>query len=170
MSEILILSDKDELNKNKTNDSSFNLKGIHATKNSIIDLNASSKKHLFQETSVIAESEFGLPSKVCFKTLSDREKLGNTGLGNGIAIPHGIFDGIKNSYAIFLRLHKPINFDSVDGIPVDLVFTLLAPRNNNSAHLKDLSKISRYLNIEETRKKLRGAGNADALLAILVKK
>ncbi len=169
MSELVVLSDNKNLNDKKVKIKSVSSSPkIFITRNSILDLKARSKKHALQEASNIAEKEYNLNSKKCIETLIEREKLGSTGLGNGIAIPHGKFLDLDEIYAIFIRLSDPINFESVDGMPVDLIFTLLAPVDQNSNHLKALSQITRYFGAEEVRKNIRGADNIDALAAILM--
>ena len=141
---------------------------IFISKNSIVDFKARSKKHALQEASNIAEKEYSLSSKKCIDTLMERERLGSTGLGNGIAIPHGKYIDLNAIYAIFMRLSAPIDFESVDSMPVDLIFVLLAPINQGSDHLKVLSEITRYFGIKEVRKNISGADNIDAVAAILM--
>lgn len=100
--------------------------------------------------------------------LAEREQLGSTGLGRGVAIPHGKIEGLSRVVGVLARLETPVDFDAVDGHPVDLVFLLLAPANATAAHLKALSKVSRLLRDEEAREALRGARTAEALFAIAV--
>ena len=164
MSGLVFLSNNKKTRVNPLNSS----QKIFISKNSIIDFNARSKKHALQEASNIAEREYNLNSKKCVEILIEREKLGSTGLGNGIAIPHGKYVELDVIYAIFLRLNNPINFESVDGMPVDLIFVLLAPMNKGSDHLKVLSQITRYFGTKEVRKNIRGADNVDAVAAILM--
>ena len=168
MSKFLIISD---IKSYKDNENSINEVQISPTvmiaKHAVVDYKAQSKKQALREASNIAEKEYGLSSKVCFESLLEREKLGSTGLGNGIAIPHGKFEDINKLYAVFLRLNKPINYEAVDGMPVDLVFTLLAPSNQNSTNLKALSHVTRFLGETEVRNRIRGASSIDAIIALL---
>ena len=101
------------------------------------------------------------------ETLMKREKLGSTGIGQGIAIPHGKLPSISRVYGLFARLAQPVDFDSVDGQPVDLVFVLLAPEDAGADHLKALAKISRLLRDPAVVAKLRGTDDAQGLYAIL---
>ena len=106
-------------------------------------------------------------SKHIFETLLKREKLGSTGIGQGIAIPHGKLPSISRVYGLFARLATPVDFDSVDGQPVDLVFVLLAPEHAGADHLKALARISRLLRDSSVVAKLRGTEDAEGLYAIL---
>ena len=102
-----------------------------------------------------------------FETLLKREKLGSTGIGQGIAIPHGKVPSISRVYGLFARLAAPVDFELVDGQPVDLVFVLLAPEHAGADHLKALAKISRLLRDSAVVAKLRGTDDAEGLYAIL---
>ena len=102
-----------------------------------------------------------------FEALSDREALGSTGLGNGIAIPHGKLGGLSGVTAVFARLDEPIDFEAVDDQPVDLLMMLLAPVGAGADHLKALARVARLLRNENTVEALRRASNAEALYAIL---
>ena len=128
---------------------------------------AQSKKHLLQEMSQALGTVVGVDHRIIFETLLTREKLGSTGLGQGIAIPHGRLPSIGKVYGLFAKLAAPIDFDSVDGEPVDLVFVLLSPDHAGADHLKALAKISRLLRASSTLAKLRGAATAEGLYAIL---
>ena len=109
----------------------------------------------------------GESADAIFAAVNDREELGSTGLGNGIAIPHGKLPSISRVYGLFARLAQPVDFDSVDGQPVDLVFVLLAPEDAGADHLKALAKISRLLRDPAMVAKLRGTDDAQGLYAIL---
>ena len=98
--------------------------------------------------------------------LLEREKLGSTGIGRGVAIPHGKIEGLSEITALFVKLDTPVEFDSIDDVPVDLVFLLLAPVEATAAHLKALAKVTRLFRDEDVRDALRGADNAEALYAI----
>ncbi len=131
-------------------------------------LTASSKKQALQELSKTAAALTGMNERSIFDTLLERERLGTTGVGNGIAIPHGKPVGLDRLYGVFARLDKPIDFDSVDEQPVDLIFLLLAPESAGADHLKALARISRLLRNPAICEKLRGSDSRDALFALLV--
>jgi PTS system nitrogen regulatory IIA component len=133
----------------------------------IPDLKATSKKRALQEIARIASLTVGLHERAVFEVLLERERLGSTGVGNGVAIPHGKLPGLKRLYGFFARLATPIDFEAVDDQPVDLVFLLLAPETAGADHLKALARISRLLRDKETCEKLRGSDTADALYALL---
>jgi nitrogen PTS system EIIA component len=128
---------------------------------------AQSKKQLLQELSQAMAALVAVDQRVIFETLHRREKLGSTGLGQGIAIPHGRLPSINRVYGLFARLSQPVDFDSVDGNPVDLVFVLLAPDHAGADHLTALARISRLLREPATLAKLRGTDTAEGLYAIL---
>jgi PTS system nitrogen regulatory IIA component len=130
-------------------------------------LRAASKKQLLQELSTAAAKLAGLESRRIFETLLQREKLGSTGLGQGIAIPHGKFAELDRVRGVFARLVQPVDFDSVDEQPVDLVFLLLAPESAGADYLKALARISRLLRDPSLVGKLRGTDSAAALYAVL---
>jgi PTS system nitrogen regulatory IIA component len=131
------------------------------------DLRTTSKKQILQELARIAAATVGLHEKAVFEVLLERERLGSTGVGNGVAIPHGKLPGLKRLYGFFARLASPIDFEAVDDQPVDLVFLLLAPETAGADHLKALARISRLLRDKETCEKLRGSDSGDALYALL---
>ncbi len=133
----------------------------------IAALKARSKKQLLQELAQQAERICSLGSRQIFETLLQREKLGSTGLGQGIAIPHGKFGELDRVHGLFARLDQPVDFESVDAEPVDLVFLLLAPESAGADHLKALARISRLLRDATLVEKLRGTDNAAGLYAIL---
>ena len=138
------------------------------TPDSIIPkLHATSKKQSLQELAKHATTMTGLNERLIFDVLLERERLGTTGVGNGIAIPHGKLSGIEQLYGMFARLETPIDFDSIDEQPVDLIFMLLAPENAGADHLKALARVSRLLRDQAMCEKLRGADQADALYALL---
>jgi PTS system nitrogen regulatory IIA component len=109
----------------------------------------------------------GLPEREIFDTVLRREKLGSTGVGNGIAIPHGKIPGVRRITGVFARLEQPVDFDSLDDQPVDLVFLLLAPEGAGADHLKALSRIARVLRDGDTVAKIRGTSEAAAIHAFL---
>jgi nitrogen PTS system EIIA component len=130
-------------------------------------LKAKTKKQLLQELASRAGRLTGLPERGIFDVLLQRERLGSTGLGQGVAIPHGKIAGLKGIVGIFARLAEPIDFDAVDGEPVDIVFLLLAPEGAGADHLKALARISRLLRAGSAVEKLRVSKDAAALYAVL---
>lgn len=130
-------------------------------------LRVTSKKQALQELARVAAETVGLHEKAVFEVLLERERLGSTGVGYGVAIPHGKLPGLKRLYGFFARLASPIDFEAVDDQPVDLVFLLLAPETAGADHLKALARISRLLRDREICEKLRGSDSADALYALL---
>jgi len=133
----------------------------------VANLKAGSKKQALQELSQQAAALTGLHERVIFDVLLQREKLGTTGIGRGIAIPHGKMQDLERLHGIFARLPKPIDFDAIDEQPVDLIFLLLAPETAGADHLKALARISRLLRDDTICAKLRGADNPEALFALL---
>lgn len=134
----------------------------------IANLKATSKKQALQELARRAADLTGQTEKAIFKRLTDREKLGTTGVGNGIAIPHGKLPTLDRIYGIFARLDHPIDFEAIDDRPVDLIFLLLAPEGAGADHLKALARVSRLLRDKSACEKLRGTDDAEALYALLV--
>lgn len=130
-------------------------------------LKANSKKQLLQLLAERAAVVTGLPEREVFDTILQRERLGSTGVGNGIAIPHGKLPGIKEITGVFARLENPVDFESLDDQPVDLVFLLLAPEGAGADHLKALSRIARVLRDNETTAKIRGTRDAAAIHTFL---
>ena len=133
----------------------------------IADLKVTSKKQALQELSRRGAKLIEAKERDIFDILLEREKLGTTGVGNGIAIPHGKLPAIDRLHGLFARLEKPVDFDSIDERPVDLIFLLLAPEAAGTDHLKALAKVSRLLRDISVCDKLRGSDNADALYALL---
>ena len=133
----------------------------------LANVKAQDKKQLLLELSQAMASRVAIDHRVIFETLLKREKLGSTGIGQGIAIPHGKVPTLNRVYGLFARLATPIDFESVDGQPVDLVFVLLAPDHAGADHLKALAKISRLLRDPVMVQKLRGTESAESLYAIL---
>lgn len=131
------------------------------------DLKAGSKKQALQELSTVAAALTDLHERMVFEVLLERERLGSTGVGAGVAIPHGKLAGLDHLTAVFARLHEPIEFEAIDERPVDLIFLLLAPESAGADHLKALARISRLLRDDGICERLRGADGADALYAVL---
>ncbi len=130
-------------------------------------LRVTGKKQALQEIARKAAGISGQPERAVFDVLMERERLGTTGVGNGIAIPHGKLETIDRLYGVFARLESPIDFQAIDDQPVDLIFLLLAPETAGADHLKALAKISRLLRDTSTCDKLRGTNTIDGLYAIL---
>jgi PTS system nitrogen regulatory IIA component len=126
-----------------------------------------SKKRLFHDLGELAEASYGLDQAAVVDALIDREGLGPTGVGHGIALPHARLAGVERVVGLFLRLEKPLNFDAVDRQPVDLVFALLAPEHAGVEHLKALALVSRTLRDDALRGKLRANKSAGTLHTIL---
>ncbi|MFM2098630.1 MAG: hypothetical protein RLZZ366_169 [Pseudomonadota bacterium] len=124
------------------------------------------KKALFQHFGAVAAREYGLDSGDVTERLTERERLGSTGFGNGIAIPHGKIAGLNHIVAMFAKLVQPIEFQAIDDLPVDLVFCLLSPPDAGADHLKALAQVSRWLRDASFVAKLRGAGSDDAVFAL----
>jgi len=133
----------------------------------IPQLKVSSKKQALQELAACAAKATAIQERDIFDVLIERERLGTTGVGNGVAIPHGKLTELKKLYGFFARLDTPINFDSIDDRPVDLIFLLLAPEEAGADHLKALAKVSRILRDEKMCEKLRGSHSPDAIFAML---
>ena len=127
---------------------------------------APNKKTLFQALGTMAERIHGVDSALVVERLTERERLGSTGFGGGIAIPHGKIDGLTHVVGLFARLAQPVDFSSIDDEPVDLVFMLLSPTDAGAAHLKALAQVSRVLRDKAFVAKLRGAATDDALYAL----
>ncbi|PQM58094.1 MAG: PTS lactose transporter subunit IIC [Rhodobacteraceae bacterium] len=138
------------------------------TQGRVISLTSvSSKKRLFQEIANGLTSSCGLNTETIFNALQDREQLGPTGMGNGIAIPHAKVDGIKIIHGLFIRLEKPVDFEAMDKKKVDLIFGIVAPRSSSVDHLKALAKVSRLLRDKNICSKLRSTEDKSALFSIL---
>lgn len=131
------------------------------------NLKATSKKQILQELGKIAKEKINKPGYEIANVLMERERLGSTGVGHGVAIPHGRFPGLNQIFGVFAKLEKPVGYDALDDQPVDLVFLLLAPEEAGADHLKALAKVSRILRDKATCEKLRGTNSGDAIFAIL---
>jgi PTS system nitrogen regulatory IIA component len=138
------------------------------TPHSIVpNLRVANKKQLLQELARRAAPLSGLAERTILDSLTERERLGSTGIGGGTAVPHGRLPNLPRIVGLFTRLEKPIAFEAVDDQPVDLVFLLLTPDNAGADHLKALARISRLLRDRPMCAKLRGTDQADALYALL---
>lgn len=135
--------------------------------NIVLDLDVTSKKRVFEHAGLLFENHQGIARSTVFDSLFAREKLGSTGLGLGIAIPHGRIKGLKEATGALLRLRTPVPFDSPDGKPVSLLFVLLVPEHANEQHLQILSELAERFSDRNCREALAKAESAEAVLEIL---
>ncbi len=133
----------------------------------IVNLKVASKKQAFQELAKAVADITSLDARVVFDAILERERLGSTGVGHGVAIPHARLAGLKEITGVFARLAQPIDFDAVDERPADLIFMLLAPLGAGADHLKALARVSRAFRREDLRDRLRSAPSVDAVKALL---
>ena len=134
------------------------------------NLKVTSKKQALQELSKRVAKNYDLAEREVFEVLLEREKLGSTGVGNGIAIPHGKMEDLDRPSGYFARLERPVDFEAIDERPVDLIFLLLAPEASGAEHLKALARVSRLMRNKSICKKLRGSNSAEALYSLLTDK
>jgi len=139
-----------------------------APRSVIAQLRAANKRQALQELARRAAALTGVAERTVYDVLTERERLGTTGIGMGTAIPHGRIPGLDALCGIFARLERPIPFEAIDDQPVDLIFALLAPEHAGADHLKALALVSRLLRDRAVCEKLRGTDNADALYALLI--
>ena len=130
-------------------------------------LKVNTKKQVLHELAARAAMLSGQSERAIFDVLMQREKLGSTAVGNGIAIPHGKMPHLTRLFGLFARLDRPVDFEALDGQPVDLIFLLLAPEGAGADHLKALARVARLLRDPEAARKLRNSRDADALYALL---
>lgn len=128
---------------------------------------ANSKKRLLQEICDQANTVYGLESSTLLSSLLEREALGSTGVGRGVAIPHARIEGLDRVYGLFTRLERPVDFESLDKQSTDLIFTILAPTTEGAEHLKALALVSRTFRSEDICAKLRANNEAKTLYSIL---
>ena len=133
----------------------------------LVGLKSSSKKHILEELSNLAEKELNISSRDILESLIKREKLGSTAVGNGIAIPHATDVSIEKPKGFVAILSSGLDFNANDDQPVDIIFLLLAPSNNGSEHLQALASVSRLLRNSELISKLRGCKNTESALAVI---
>src|SRR5919205_713835 len=131
-------------------------------------LSGGNKRALLQQLAQIASQRLNLDGGEILSSVSERERLGSTGFGQGVAIPHGKIEGLNRIYGLFARLGEPVDYKAIDGAPVDLVFLLLSPPDAGAEHLKALAAISRITRHGPTLDKMRGARSRDALAAVLM--
>jgi len=130
-------------------------------------LKVNGKKQAIQELAARAAELTGQSERAILEILLQREKLGSTGVGNGVAIPHGKLTKLGRLFGLFARLERPIDFEALDSQPVDLIFLLLAPEAAGADHLKALARVARLLRDPEITRKLRESRDANALYAVL---
>lgn len=134
--------------------------------NIVVDLEASSKKRVFEQAGLLFENNQGIARSTVFDSLFARERLGSTGLGQGIAIPHGRIKGLKDAVGGFFRLSDPVQFDAPDGKPVSLLFVLLVPEQANEHHLQLLSELAQMFSDPGFREGLSSADGPDEIHAL----
>ena len=133
-----------------------------------IDLAVNNKRQLINQLAQIAGARLSLDPALIADAIVERERLGSTGFGAGVAIPHGKLNGLDRIYAVLARLSTPIDYKAIDGGKVDLVFLLLSPPDTGAEHLKALAAVSRLARNAATVEKLRGARSRDALAAVVL--
>jgi PTS system nitrogen regulatory IIA component len=133
-------------------------------------LRVHTKKQLLQELAARAAQLSGIPERRIFESLLERERLGSTGMGQGIAIPHARIAGLTRILGVFVRLESPIPYEAIDGQTVDLVFLLLTPEEAGADHLKALATVSRLLRSQTACEKLRAANKPEVLYALLTER
>ena len=126
------------------------------------------KRSLLQQLTHLAGQRLGVDPAALLTSVIERERLGSTGFGQGVAIPHGKVEGLQRIYGLFARLSEPVDYKAIDGAPVDLVFLLLSPVDAGAEHLKALAAISRVIRHASILDKMRGARSRDALAAVLI--
>lgn len=131
-------------------------------------LSGGNKRSLLQQLSQLAAQRIGAEPAAVLASLNEREQLGSTGFGQGVAIPHGKIEGLSRIYCLFARLSEPLDYKAIDGRPVDLIFLLLSPPDAGAEHLKALAAISRITRHAPTLEKMRGARSRDALTAVIL--
>lgn len=130
-------------------------------------LKPTSKKHLLQEIAQRAADVYGFDARTTAERLMERERLGSTGMGGGVAIPHARIEGIETIRAVFARMEKGVDFDAADDAPVDLAFALFAPADSGANHLRALARVSRLLRDAAVLSRLRATDDPSALYAVL---
>ena len=133
-----------------------------------VGLSVGNKRQLVTMLGQTAGAHLGLDPAAIVVSVLERERLGSTGFGNGVAIPHGKIDGLKSIYAMLVRLAEPLDYKAIDGAPVDLIFLMLSPPDAGAQHLKALASVSRTIRNGTTLEKMRGARSRDALAAVLM--
>ena len=135
--------------------------------NILLDLDVSSKKRVFEHAGLVFENNHNIARTQVFDSLFAREKLGSTGLGQGVAIPHGRIKGLKEAVGAMIRTREPILFDAPDGLPVNLIFVLLVPERATDLHLQILSELAQMFSDKTFRNQLLGAASAEAMRGLI---
>ena len=143
------------------------LSEIMSEKSIFLGLKSNSKRQLLQDMASKAAEITGINERTIFDTVLERENLGSTGFGEGTALPHGRFEGLDKVYGFFAKLSSPVDFEAIDGKPVDLVFMLLSPEDNGADHLTALAQASRLLKDETIRSKLRQMNSSQEIKALI---
>lgn len=145
----------------------MNISDMMTEKSILSGLKSNSKREFLQDLAAAASEITGLDKRTIFDTFLERENLGSTGFGGGTALPHGRFEGLDKVYALFAKPSAPLDFDAIDGKPVDLVFALLSPEGNGADHLTALAKLSRLLKDETICAKLRQINRPVEIYALI---
>jgi len=147
----------------------MSFEGLFCADAILLDVHATSLKQLFQDVAMCLADKTGLTldARDIVNAALERERLGSTGVGSGVAVPHARIDGIDKVMMVFARLETPLDFNSVDDRPVDLVVFIVAPLNSGSAHLRALAKASRLLRSQDMRQRLRAAPTKEAVFALI---
>ena len=132
-------------------------------------VNAGSKRQALSMVAELAARSLGFKATEVLSRLMERERLGSTGVGHGVAVPHATLPGLDRMHGVFVRLETPVDFGALDQQPVDLIFALLAPADHPAEHLRALAKVSRALRQADLREQLRQAHGADAIRALMVR-
>jgi len=130
-------------------------------------VSVNSKRQALQTVADMAARQLNLDAGEILQALLERERTSSTGVGHGVAVPHAALKGLDRMYGIFIHLDTPVDYDSIDDMPVDLIFALFAPAGAGSEHLRALAKVSRLLRQKELREQLRRIDNSDAIYALL---
>ncbi len=133
------------------------------------NVGVNSKRQALQVVADIAARQLGLEADDILQALLEREKLGSTGVGMGVAVPHAALPGLDRMHGVFIRLENPVDYESIDDMPVDLIFALLAPEDAGTEHLRALAKVSRVLRQKDLREQLRVIENNDAIYSLLTR-
>ncbi len=145
----------------------YDIESFLAPENVLVGVQAGCKRSVLKQMAAHAAKTLGIDDKGLLDALLEREQLGSTGIGRGVAVPHGRTD-LRELRGILARLDTPVDFEAVDDHPVDLVFMLLAPHQADGEHLKALSRVARLLRSEQVQRAMRGASTAEALHAIAI--
>ena len=135
----------------------------------LTEIAADSKRHLLEQIATFVAEREGLDKNAVFEAVLERENLGSTGYGNGVAFPHARLEGLKNVVAVFARLKNPIDYDALDGNPVDMVAFMISPENSGDDHLRTLAIFSRVLKDAEICRAIRAAKNAHEIYSVMQK-